>query len=1048
MLDIKEDKSLSEGQKGTIHSGHFMVSRVHDVNNDDEDEEEVQSPFIDDSKGFDFLSASKEISKTYNFGGIANNQTAVAIDASLNKLFECMSLAYSGKITSPRWKQFRGLHVSQKQRIRLNNLIWREWHLQYICQRSPNVCQFACPLSDDIHSKPEAVVLEGKYWKRRLDTVTAEYKKWRRYFKERIRNQQNVNIQDTSRLNENDLLERVKDVTFISHLSSNYTSNTDLNLLQADIMEMDFTNELFASLNQPFAFPNPRELSQLQLGCADLIQPGLIQLQPNLEEFMDIDTMQELLQSSRLNSNFSSSDNSSTVDAGQGNVNNNAMTLEDFFSTPSIGTGASTTDSYSSSTMVGSRNNFNHINNNFLIDQQQNISFQLSSDSGQFSLDPDTIVLSPTQNVNSGQQTYTLIPSSLYQNLTFGNALIQKPIASATITQDLLTQMLQQQQHSPQELSVVNRRTQQSPVPIQPALAPSQQLRRLQQQSPIQQILYQQQSPSALSPLLAQSLSSVRPQSQPSPIRQTPQRKTNKGAKVNSNQLPQDASASGVISGLAARVVNDSNANSKKREVQFAVPIKPVVAPQRKNRVIAPAPPVQPPTPPSSAHLAPAQTPSMQASYLAELLKNGTYPGALISVKKEPAQSQPLSMAKSPITTTTNHFQQIRPSFNKGISHQVTTQNIVQTANTQIQPAMPLLTSTSAIDVSKISKQKFKESLMQNTISSVPSIPSACKDLSVRYSPKCDPDASSSLVSPVSLLPASPDSSPLLVKRSPSPNLLMDTSPLLLKRSSSPNLLMDTSPLMVKRSASPSLLMDTVDPVSPYSSMAMSPSALGAPDSPGSSDSSFHKDPRRVAHLSAEQKRRCNLKTGFDMLQQLVPSLAQNPKVSKATMLQKTAEFCKKLKAERLQMQKEAAILKKEIESLNSAISIVQSQLPETGVPVTRQRKDQMREMFDEYVRVRTRENWKFWIFSVIMNTLYDSYCNTVSTSSMEDLCRTSLTWLDQSCSLVTLRPNVLNALRRLSTTTSILTEPQKVKEQALQAVSKQSRVTSNLLPK
>lgn len=176
------------------------------------------------------------------------------------------------------------------------------------------------------------------------------------------------------------------------------------------------------------------------------------------------------------------------------------------------------------------------------------------------------------------------------------------------------------------------------------------------------------------------------------------------------------------------------------------------------------------------------------------------------------------------------------------------------------------------------------------------------------------------------------------------------------------------------------------------------------------------------------------------MLQQLVPSLSQNPKVSKATMLQKTAEFCKKLKVERSQMQKEATILKQEINSLNSAISNVQSQLPETGVPVTRQRKDQMKEMFDEYVRIRTNENSKFWIFSVIMSALFDSYCNTVSTTSMEELCRTSLTWLDQSCSLVTLRPNVLNALRKLSTSTPILTEPQRMKEHALQAVAKQTK--------
>ena len=31
----------------------------------------------------------------------------------------------------------------------------------------------------------EAVVLEGKYWKRRLESVTAEYKKWRRFYMER-----------------------------------------------------------------------------------------------------------------------------------------------------------------------------------------------------------------------------------------------------------------------------------------------------------------------------------------------------------------------------------------------------------------------------------------------------------------------------------------------------------------------------------------------------------------------------------------------------------------------------------------------------------------------------------------------------------------------------------------------------------------------------------------------------------------------------------------------------------------------------------------------
>lgn len=48
------------------------------------------------------------------------------------------------------------------------------------------VCQFASPLDVDGHNKPEAVVMEGKYWKRKLSTVAAEYKKWRLFYRNRI----------------------------------------------------------------------------------------------------------------------------------------------------------------------------------------------------------------------------------------------------------------------------------------------------------------------------------------------------------------------------------------------------------------------------------------------------------------------------------------------------------------------------------------------------------------------------------------------------------------------------------------------------------------------------------------------------------------------------------------------------------------------------------------------------------------------------------------------------------------------------------------------
>lgn len=64
-----------------------------------------------------------------------------------------------------------------------------------------------------------------------------------------------------------------------------------------------------------------------------------------------------------------------------------------------------------------------------------------------------------------------------------------------------------------------------------------------------------------------------------------------------------------------------------------------------------------------------------------------------------------------------------------------------------------------------------------------------------------------------------------------------------------------------------------------------------------------------------------------------------------------------------------------------------QAMLPATGAPVSRQRASKMREMFDEYVRIRTLENWKFWIVSftyygcdLVGNSMSDSVFFTLST--------------------------------------------------------------------
>lgn len=79
---------------------------------------------------------------------------------------------------------------------------------------------------------------------------------------------------------------------------------------------------------------------------------------------------------------------------------------------------------------------------------------------------------------------------------------------------------------------------------------------------------------------------------------------------------------------------------------------------------------------------------------------------------------------------------------------------------------------------------------------------------------------------------------------------------------------------------------------------------------------------RRAGHIHAEQKRRYNIKNGFDMLHTLIPQLHQNPnaKISKASMLDKGAMYINQLRAERDATNQKMEILRKERDSLNNSL--------------------------------------------------------------------------------------------------------------------------------
>uniref|UniRef100_A0A8C4QNJ5 MLX interacting protein like n=1 Tax=Eptatretus burgeri TaxID=7764 RepID=A0A8C4QNJ5_EPTBU len=194
----------------------------------------------------------------------------------------------------------------------------------------------------------------------------------------------------------------------------------------------------------------------------------------------------------------------------------------------------------------------------------------------------------------------------------------------------------------------------------------------------------------------------------------------------------------------------------------------------------------------------------------------------------------------------------------------------------------------------------------------------------------------------------------------------------------------------------------------------------------------------RLVPVTAEQKRRLNIHKGFSTLQNLVPVLHAHPnmKVSKATMLSKAAEYISKLQAERQAQAEEAARLRQQAAAFNLEISQCQAALPAGGVPLAgRRRASRMRQLLDDYVRSRTQQTWQFWLFSVLLCPLFDSFVEAFSGVRPHEITSVAFTWLETHCSLPCLRPMVMNSLRVLSTSTSILSEPELLSEQALRAV-------------
>ncbi|XP_028323251.1 carbohydrate-responsive element-binding protein isoform X2 [Gouania willdenowi] len=819
-----------------IHSGHFMVSSPH----------------------------SDSAARRRRSGGPLSSGS-LSIDPTLTRLFECMSLAYSGKIVSPKWKSFKGLRLLWRDKIRLNNAIWRAWFIQYVEKRKNPVCGFVTPLEGseaDAHRKPEAIILEGSYWKRRIEVVIKEYHKWRIYYKKR-----------------GPICQSKLDQLIYQEPEA---APVEAHMFDLDCLLSDISDTLFTMTQKPCLWASDRH--NTHMSNADIIQPGLTPLQPNLDDFMDIPDI-------FMNYRSQSTEQTDFADCG-------------YFES-------------SSST------SFSAVPPPVETVQQQLIDTQMP----QANLSPESISqlsasIPRTDAIRLIQECCdyrTSGPVSLvtqYGNSSYHDAPVSFPAStdqpassSVPFLRPLLCHKFGYYTTASMTSTVITHTTSSAGAPVSVQQA---------QEYKYPPEPYCQTSYSAA---LSNPINIALPSVTPAYCFSVPEQMVNAGVRKKHEQK---------TGGTRTASSTDS----------------------------APQP---------AAH--PASDPT-HTSCLAKLLSSSGH-------ERKPA----VGFDSSLVTIRGHRSSSPSPLISNTVHVAAASSHLQQGSGAASAAVLSVLGHSSSSKGLAVSTQVTHGSTHTST---TPLIPKTEK------------------LSPVQIY--GPEMNSLTVNFPAHPGQI-----------SPPNPLEKVSNL------------DT--PLLGFSGHVRL-------------DSCKQTETRRITHISAEQKRRFNIKLGFDTLHNLVTTLSSQPsiKISKATTLQKTAEYISKMQQERAQLHEETQRLREEIQLLNSAINACQQQLPATGVPITQQRFDLMRQKFREYVHAQTLQNWKFWIFSIIIEPLFESYNGMVSTASVDDLCRSTLSWLDQHCSLPALRPIlllvVLSSLRLLSTTTAILTDPSLLPEQATLAVT------------
>lgn len=137
-----------------------------------------------------------------------------------------------------------------------------------------------------------------------------------------------------------------------------------------------------------------------------------------------------------------------------------------------------------------------------------------------------------------------------------------------------------------------------------------------------------------------------------------------------------------------------------------------------------------------------------------------------------------------------------------------------------------------------------------------------------------------------------------------------------------------------------------------------------------------------------------------------------------ANHIRRTVEIRDKMKAE-------VDLIQQENAQLQQKISHYQSSLPIDGIPVmptTRRSRDASYGLFHAYVADRTKKNWRFYPYSLILKRIFEAFQDTVTCDSTDEFLRSLNEWKTNSLNLVQLRQAASQAVIDMGRVTSLLT--------------------------